>query len=177
MASNQWKDIAELIGIGAIVASLVFVGLQMKLSHEIAIADQYQNRADAALDFYVARMQSGPALELTAIGISESVEAGRVGIAVKRSLEDEGPQIVAMRHLHYRSNITMFDNYHFQYEQGFLTEDAWVGFRRRLKELLSNDVYAALYKQMETHFRSSFRQECAQILGEIVEESEQGSSE
>jgi len=175
MASTQWKDIAELIGIGAIVASLVFVGLQMKQSHEIAIADQYQNRADAALDFYVGRMQSDAALELTAIGISNSVEAGRVGAAVKRSLEDEGPQIVAMRHLHYRSNITMFDNYHFQNEQGFLTDDAWVGFRRRLKDLLSNDVTAAFYQQMETQFRASFRQECAQILREIDEESKQVS--
>ena len=171
MASNQWKDTAELVGIGAIVASLIFVGLQMKQSHEIAIADQCQNRADAALSFYVARMQSDPALELTAIRISNSVEAGRVGSAVKQSLEDEGPQIVAMRHLHYRSNITMFDNYHFQFEQGFLPEDAWLGFRRRLKEMLSIDVYAAFYQQMETHFRSSFRQECAQILREIADET------
>ncbi len=171
MKQQDWKNIAELVGIAAIVASLIFVGLQMKQSHEIAIGDQYQNRADAALGFYVARMQSDPALELTAIRISNSVEAGRVGTAVKRSLEDEGPQIVAMRHLHYRSNITMFDNYHFQYEQGFLTEDAWIGFRRRLKEMLSNDVYAAFYQQMETHFRSSFRQECAQILREIADET------
>jgi hypothetical protein len=177
MKTGSWKDIAEFVGIGAIVASLVFVGLQLKQSHEIAIADQYQNRADAALDFYVARMQSGPALELTAIRISELVESEQLGPAVRRSLEDEGPQIAAMRHLHYRSNITLFDNYHFQYQLGFLTEDAWVGFRRRLKELLSNDVYAELYKQMETQFRSSFSQECAQILGEIVEESMQGTGE
>ena len=84
MASNQWKELADLVGTGAIVASLIFVGLQMRQSHEIAIADQYQSRADAALDFYVARMQSDPALELTAIGISNSVEAGRVGSAVER---------------------------------------------------------------------------------------------
>ena len=30
MKSTNWKDIAELIGIAAIVASLVFVGLQMR---------------------------------------------------------------------------------------------------------------------------------------------------
>ena len=167
----------QIVGIFAVVASLIFVGLQMKQSQDIAIADQYQNRADAALGFYVARMQSGPAIELTAIRISEFVESEQVGTAVRRSLEDEGPQIDAMRHLHYRSNITMFDNYHFQYEQGFLTEDAWFGFRRRLKELFSNEVYAELYKQMETQFRSSFSQECAQILGEIAEESMQGTSE
>ncbi len=171
MDSAKLNDWMQVIGIFAVVASLIFVGLRMTQAQEIAIADQDQNRADAALSFYVARMQSDPALELTAIRISNSVEAGRVGTAVKHSLEDEGPQIVAMRHLHYRSNITMFDNYHFQYEQGFLTEDAWLGFRRRLKEMLSIDVYAAFYQQMETQFRSSFRQECAQILREIADET------
>jgi hypothetical protein len=43
---SDWKDIAELIGIAAIVASLLFVGLQMKQSQEIAIAAQYHDRAD-----------------------------------------------------------------------------------------------------------------------------------
>jgi len=38
---TNWKDIAELIGITAIVASLIFVGLQLKQSQEIAMAAQY----------------------------------------------------------------------------------------------------------------------------------------
>jgi hypothetical protein len=33
---SNWKDIAELFGIAAIVASLIFVGLQMKQTDEIA---------------------------------------------------------------------------------------------------------------------------------------------
>ena len=36
MKSRDWKDIAELIGIAAIVASLIFVGLQMKQAQDIA---------------------------------------------------------------------------------------------------------------------------------------------
>jgi hypothetical protein len=42
MAQNNWKDIAELIGITAIVASLVFVGMQMKQSQELAFAESVQ---------------------------------------------------------------------------------------------------------------------------------------
>jgi hypothetical protein len=44
--SNNWKDIAELIGIAAIVASLIFVGLQMRQSQSIAMSDG--NLANAA---------------------------------------------------------------------------------------------------------------------------------
>jgi hypothetical protein len=39
MKSSDWKDIAELIGIAAIVASLVFVGMQMEQSQRLAWAD------------------------------------------------------------------------------------------------------------------------------------------
>ena len=39
MKSTNWKDVAELIGIAAIVASLVFVGLQMRQDHVFARSD------------------------------------------------------------------------------------------------------------------------------------------
>jgi len=38
-----WKGIAEALGIAAIVASLIFVGLQMRQSQEIAIAETYMS--------------------------------------------------------------------------------------------------------------------------------------
>ena len=41
MKKTDWKDIAELIGITAIVGSLIFVGMQMRQAQEIAIADGY----------------------------------------------------------------------------------------------------------------------------------------
>ena len=42
----HWKDIAELVGVAAIVASLVFVGLQMRQAQDIAISEG--NLANAA---------------------------------------------------------------------------------------------------------------------------------
>ena len=41
MQNLGWKGIAEALGIAAIVASLIFVGLQMRQSQEIAIAETY----------------------------------------------------------------------------------------------------------------------------------------
>ena len=43
MKISDWRQIAELIGIVAIVASLIFVGLQIRQEHTIALA---QNAAD-----------------------------------------------------------------------------------------------------------------------------------
>ena len=39
MKFAQWNEIAELVGIVAIVASLVFVGLQMRQDHVFARSD------------------------------------------------------------------------------------------------------------------------------------------
>ena len=46
MKRANWKDVAELIGITAIVASLIFVGLQMRQAQDIAISEG--NLANAA---------------------------------------------------------------------------------------------------------------------------------
>ena len=48
MKSANWKDIAELLGIAAIVASLIFVGLQMRQDQEIAITGSYSSVVESA---------------------------------------------------------------------------------------------------------------------------------
>ena len=43
MKSIGWKDGVELVGIVAIVASLIFVGLEMRQTHEIALSERAVN--------------------------------------------------------------------------------------------------------------------------------------
>jgi len=44
MKSVNWKDTAELVGMAAIVASLIFVGLQMRQTQDIALTESGWNR-------------------------------------------------------------------------------------------------------------------------------------
>ena len=64
MNRANWKDGAELIGALAIVLSLIFVGFQIKQSHEIAIAAQYQARLDTQVSVLAAQIQSDVALRV-----------------------------------------------------------------------------------------------------------------
>ena len=75
MNSTNWKDIAELVGISAIVASLVFVGLELRQSHEIAIAAEYQQRATSVIDQYNAQIQSDTALSVVGQPLYEAVRS------------------------------------------------------------------------------------------------------
>ncbi|MDH3991114.1 MAG: hypothetical protein OEV34_18415 [Gammaproteobacteria bacterium] len=45
MKQTNWRDIAELIGIGAIVASLVFVAIQIRQSNQIGRLEAMQSMA------------------------------------------------------------------------------------------------------------------------------------
>jgi hypothetical protein len=54
MANVKWKDTAELIGIGAIVASLMFVGLQMRQEQVIARAQSLNEYIATGVDYRIA---------------------------------------------------------------------------------------------------------------------------
>jgi hypothetical protein len=48
MKSPNWKSVAEFVGVVAIVASLLFVGLQIRQDQDIAIADTYGSLTESA---------------------------------------------------------------------------------------------------------------------------------
>ena len=78
---------------------------------------------------------------------------------------------LAQKYLRYRAVVTMYDNYHFQYEQGFLQEDSWRAFRVRMKSWLSDALTAEMYRQQDDHYRQSFRNLCDNLLIEIPEKA------
>ena len=55
MIEKDWKSIAELIGIEAIIASLVFVGIQLRQEQDIALAEIFEasESSAAAIDFEI----------------------------------------------------------------------------------------------------------------------------
>jgi hypothetical protein len=56
----------EIVGIAAIVASLIFVGLQMRQTQEIALVTLTQMRSDASRELAVAQIGSEPLLAIEA---------------------------------------------------------------------------------------------------------------
>lgn len=52
MKYKRWQEIAELIGIGAIVVSLIFVGLQMQQAQKIAAAESSSSFLSYQTDFF-----------------------------------------------------------------------------------------------------------------------------
>lgn len=54
MDSAKLNDWLQVLGMFAVVASLIFVGLQMRQDHEIALSAIYQARAQMTIDINLA---------------------------------------------------------------------------------------------------------------------------
>jgi kynurenine formamidase len=113
---NDWMQVA---GIFALVASLVFVGLQMKQSQEIAIAAQYQERANTANDAILAMMTT------------TSGERGSQVVALARHqqwskeliqrLAAMDPVEIERMSMRFAALMTLYDNNFFSMSLGFWT--------------------------------------------------------
>ena len=111
MKKTNWKDIAELVGILAIVASLVSVAFQLRQTQLSLIASTYQSRAFDAIaeGQYIADSEY-----LLPILVKTNHGENFDGVA---SLgEDERARL-----FHYlRSRMLDWDNEYYQYQSGFL---------------------------------------------------------
>ena len=138
MSKTNWKDNAELLGIAAIVASLIFVGLQMKQSHEIALATQYQARAETVMALHLTSMEVDYVPQLPSLrnGLSEEISAKDINLQLWLW--------IAM------------DNHFYQYKSGFLDEDAWQGKFRSIKEMYSLCKMRFVFEWRKKGLRSQF---------------------
>jgi hypothetical protein len=128
VTTQNLRDWLEIVGLFAVVASLIFVGLQMKQTHEIALASQYQERANNQLELLRTDMEKGK----SSISLIEGSPTF-VGI-------EPTPEKVNYVFNYVQYGWLVLDNIHFQYEAGFLPHDHWesqVGGIKNLVETCS----------------------------------------
>jgi hypothetical protein len=167
MKPFNWRDTAEIIGFISIVGGLVFVGLQLRQSQEIAIASQYQERASTAVEYYSSQMQNERAIFDQGEEIAAAVSSGKASPALKSLIEDQSPESVGIWFYRRRVFFVMLDNFHYQYQSGFMADESWDAFRRQLHDEFSDQATAAYYRDYGSNFRESFEALCDQILQEI----------
>ena len=75
MTTQNLREWLEIVGLFSVVASLIFVGLQMKQTHEIALANQYQERANNQLELIRTEMEIGRSIMSLMDGSPTSIRA------------------------------------------------------------------------------------------------------
>ncbi len=136
MKVTYWRPIAELVGITSLVASLIFVGLQLRQSQEIAIATQFQNRADQTMNMHLALIEAGEVQARFRKWISEDVPASEINV--------------------YGWLWIGMDNHHYQYQLGFMDESAWQAQLRSLKRIYANCTMRFVWEWRKEGLRGEF---------------------
>jgi len=156
MRSIHWKDIAELIGITAIVASLLFVGLELRQTQVALVASTYQARAFDAIS--------------NTRGLADSEYIGpilsKIDLDNEQSLEHLNSEEFWRLQRYVTSRMIDFDNEYFQYQSGYLDEGYFEGqFKPALKR------WAKRWRQLGmTEPRPEFREFVEELLVENASE-------
>jgi len=122
MLTISFTGIANFLGVIGIIGSLLFVGLELRQSHKIALADQIQSRNTMLSNFIIAPL-NGSATALRMWGEQGS------------DLTEE-EQLVRIQILRHR--ILTATNAWQQYELGLLSPEAWQQAERRTRGIWDN---------------------------------------
>ena len=145
---NEWLQVVGMFGV---IASLVFVGLQLKQTQQIALSSTYQARSDASVDSLVAAISSPEFLSASA-----KIYAGK-------SDELSMQEAVAWEYF-LGANMTMFENNHQQYEMGFLSDEHW---NRNVAELKCTFELPVNQQMMRNWF---YRESFNNLIKEIIDQ-------
>ena len=167
MDSSKLNDWMQVIGIFAVVGSLIFVGLQMQQDRRIAELATYQERAIASANFTIDVFSNEHYWKVRTIAEASQplplVEYE--GWASSIPLKD-----VQRAARIFSGVLFLFDNSHYQFQQGFLPEEHWNRTRSTLKTAISSPFEKWVVQQMLESQRPAFRAELAEILDEIERE-------
>ncbi|MEM7430801.1 MAG: hypothetical protein AAF351_02560 [Pseudomonadota bacterium] len=146
MNSQKVRDWLEIIGIFAVVASLVFVGLQMRQDHKIQLSQAYQSRTAAAAEWNTALAANPVALS----GYHKAVEG--------REDEISSSEYQAL-HRMIIGVLYLYDNAHYQYQQGFISEEFWNSSRDNMRGWLQNETTRKIFvERINVQGRPEFKE-------------------
>ena len=151
MNNRNWKEIAELVALIAVVGGLAVVVVELRQTQVALRAQAYQSRAFDAIAFNW-NMTQDPTIDL----LATDFESGKLDIDAL-----EPHQKSKLVNLYYVKR-TDLDNEHFQYTQGLLDEDFY-----RTTTVPEIEAFAPFWRSLQIgEPRRAFTEEVDQILAD-----------
>ncbi|MFL2874623.1 MAG: hypothetical protein ACJZ79_02815 [Pseudohongiellaceae bacterium] len=132
----------QLLGMIGVLGGLIFVGLEMRQSQRIAIADQQQGRAAIANDFITPFLENG--LDFTTVFFNENPN------------QEFSQQDIAHRNI-VQIHWFLFENDFYQYSQGLMDEPTWQAKLNGIKLIFDLCDVREIYKRREIAFSNEFK--------------------
>ncbi len=117
--TSKINECLQVVGMFGVIASIIFVGLQLNQTQQLALSSTYQARSATTVESLVAAISSPEFLSASAKNYA--------GKSDELTLQEA----VAWEY-YLGAEMTLFENNHQQYEMGFLREEHW---QRNVAEL------------------------------------------
>ncbi len=143
---NDWMQFLASIGV---ILSLIFVGVQIRQSRDIAIADIYQQRTALLLDnFYV----------------DVPAETEFRAFMKERAGEPLNPDETYALMKRYAARIAYWENNHFQYQIGLLPVEQWEASKNSIRGQADRQAFLDTWESERFQLRKSFADEVDTII-------------
>ena len=161
MDSAKLNDWMQVVGIFAVVVSLIFVGYQLKQSQDIAIAGQNQERQSVVIDYYSWQSQIDELVDAYGARHREHLDEN---LGTENSRSD---RLIGLFYIKSRMRLSIYDNNHFQFESGFMTEESWQPYLSLTRAVCSRGRdEGKIILNHGDQFRVGFRELCMKFLNE-----------
>mgnify|MGYP001160113623 CR=1 FL=1 len=150
---KKFKILLNSISTIAVIGSLIFVGIQINQSNQVAKATIRQSLNETDMQIYAITMDQ-PSLSKADYKLKKG----------KKLNDYEKYQLIKYREYNFRD----YDNSFYQYQIGLFEEEAWEAYRRLIKKTFNNDLlYFKMWNENKESFSSSFQKEITELLKEI----------
>lgn len=160
MDSSKISEWLQVVGLFGVIASLIFVGLQMKQDREIALSQIYQARSDTTVE--TMNGVAGNPIILSAIA-----KLRRDGFD---SLSNEEQIAVTFQEM---SRLHNYEAIHYQFQNGFIDDEHWSTVRTKIKNSFKASRTRATYELTRDEWRASFAILLDEVIAEIEMEANQ----
>ena len=160
MDSAKLNDWLQVVGLFGVIASLIFVGLQMKQDREIALSAATQARTDTTIQ-NILGVASNP-YYMSAVDKMVRGDENQLTPSERYGIRMQGT-----------AALFNFENIHYQQQQGFIPAERWSATRETLKTLLRFPWGPReVYESNPASWRASFQAVVNQLLAEIDAEAQ-----
>jgi len=158
MNSAKINDWLQVVGLFGVIGSLIFVGLQMKQEHEIALSQIYQARSDTTVE-QLRGLADNPIM-LSAIAKRQRGDLGSLTVEEQLAMAFNG-----------QAALMIYEAIHYQYQNGFIDEEHWSRTRTKIKIGLISQTLRPVFESSRDEWRDSFRVLLDEIIAEIDAEN------
>ena len=149
--------IADILGAIAVVITLIYLALQVR---------QNTQATRASTRHAVTESIMGPPNNFL------QNESFRKSFLAHLNGEDLDTEQAFQLHIYGYITMKSWEDMHYQYRNGLLTEEEWQPLRANLQYILHSSVWQDYWKRERQIYSKPFREEVDQILSDFVKEDE-----